>query len=148
MSDIEGLYPFLGEYNQHVQGRVTWSESELVIRVEAIGEKEWFHINFDDWFFLNFYYRQTKTITLLLHAHVCSSWDSVQFVKFRAKEQLNCRFMIQVMFNSSPTVSKHKIQLKLSVSSIIEWRLKTEIQTERTSGLTTLLQYFYSKYLK
>ena len=41
MSDIEGLYPLLGESKQHVQGRVTWSESELIIiRVEVIGEKE------------------------------------------------------------------------------------------------------------
>ena len=31
MSDIENLHPLLGESEQHIQGRVTWSESELVI---------------------------------------------------------------------------------------------------------------------
>ena len=31
MSDIEGLHLLLGEYKQHVQGGVTWSETKLVI---------------------------------------------------------------------------------------------------------------------
>ena len=31
MSDIEGLHPLLGESKQHVQGGMTWSESDLVI---------------------------------------------------------------------------------------------------------------------
>ena len=31
LSDIEGLHRLLGESKQHVQGRVIWSESELMI---------------------------------------------------------------------------------------------------------------------
>ena len=31
MSEMKGLHLLLGESKQHVQGRVTWSESELVI---------------------------------------------------------------------------------------------------------------------
>ena len=40
MSNIEGLHPLLGESKQHVQGRVTMSESETMICDEAVGEKE------------------------------------------------------------------------------------------------------------
>ena len=31
MSDIEGLHPLLEEQKQHVQGRMSWSESELMV---------------------------------------------------------------------------------------------------------------------
>ena len=31
ISDVEGLHPLLGKYKQNVQGRVTRSESELMI---------------------------------------------------------------------------------------------------------------------
>ena len=47
MSDIEGLHPLLGEQKQHVQGRVTRSESELMICDEAVGEKQGFYVNND-----------------------------------------------------------------------------------------------------
>ena len=40
MSDIEDLHPLLGEQKQQIQGRVTWSESKLMIRNQAIGEEE------------------------------------------------------------------------------------------------------------
>ena len=40
MSDNEGLHHVLGELEQHVQGRVTWSESELLIWDEVVGEKK------------------------------------------------------------------------------------------------------------
>uniref|UniRef100_UPI00358F6C93 lebercilin-like protein n=1 Tax=Myxine glutinosa TaxID=7769 RepID=UPI00358F6C93 len=36
MSDSEGLHPLLGEQKQHVQGGVTWSESELMTRSKTI----------------------------------------------------------------------------------------------------------------
>ena len=38
ISDIEGVHPLLGESKQHVQGGVTWSETELVIYDEVVGE--------------------------------------------------------------------------------------------------------------
>ena len=49
MSDIEGLHPLLGELKPHVQCRVTWSETKLVICDEVVGEKG-FHINCSDEF--------------------------------------------------------------------------------------------------
>ena len=44
MSGIEDLHPLLGEQKQHVQGRVTWSESKLMIGNQAIGEEEGFNV--------------------------------------------------------------------------------------------------------
>jgi len=49
MSDIEGLHSLLSEKKQHVQGGVTWSETQLVIW-DDVGGKEGFHINCDDGF--------------------------------------------------------------------------------------------------
>ena len=46
--DIEGLHPLLGEQKQHVQGRMTWSESELIVRDQALGEEEEFDVYCDD----------------------------------------------------------------------------------------------------
>ena len=43
MSGIEYLHPLLGEHKQHIQGRVTWSESKL-IENHAIGEEEGFNV--------------------------------------------------------------------------------------------------------
>jgi len=50
MSDIEGLHSLLSEKKQHVQGGVTWSETQLVIWDEIIREKEGFYVNCDDGF--------------------------------------------------------------------------------------------------
>ena len=44
MSGIEYLHPLLGEQKQHIQGRVTWSETKLMIRNQAIGEEEGFNV--------------------------------------------------------------------------------------------------------
>ena len=44
MSGIEDLHPLLGEQKQHIQGRVTWSETKLMIRNQAIGEEEGFNV--------------------------------------------------------------------------------------------------------
>ena len=44
MSCIEDLHPLLGEQKQHIQGRVTWSESKLMIGNQAIGEEEGFNV--------------------------------------------------------------------------------------------------------
>ena len=44
MSGIEDLHPLLGEQKLHIQGRVTWSETKLMIRNEAIGEEEGFDV--------------------------------------------------------------------------------------------------------
>ena len=44
MSDIEDLHPLLGEQKQHIQGRMTWSETKLRIGNQAIGEKEGFNV--------------------------------------------------------------------------------------------------------
>ena len=44
MSGIEYLHPLLGEQKQHIQGCVTWSESKLIIRNQAIGEEEGFNV--------------------------------------------------------------------------------------------------------
>ena len=48
MSDIEGLHQLVGEQKQHVQGRVTRSEADLMILDEVIGEKKGFYVNWDD----------------------------------------------------------------------------------------------------
>ena len=40
MSWIEDLHPLLGEQKQHIQSRVTWSGTKLLIRNQAIGEEE------------------------------------------------------------------------------------------------------------
>ena len=48
MSSIEDLHPFLGEQKQHIQGRVTWSETKLMITNQAIGEEEGFNVLSDD----------------------------------------------------------------------------------------------------
>ena len=44
MSGIEDLPPLLREQKQHIQGRVTWSESKLMNENQAIGEEEGFNI--------------------------------------------------------------------------------------------------------
>ena len=44
MSGIENLHPLWGEQKQHIQGRVTWSETKLMIGNQAIGEEEGFHV--------------------------------------------------------------------------------------------------------
>ena len=44
LSGIEDLHPLLGEQKQHIQGRVTWSETKLMIRNQAIGEEEGFDV--------------------------------------------------------------------------------------------------------
>ena len=45
MPDIEHLHPLLGEQKQqHIQGRVTWSETKLMIGNQAIGEEEGFNV--------------------------------------------------------------------------------------------------------
>ena len=44
MSGIEDLHPLLGEQKQHIQRRVTWSETKLMIGNEAIGEEEEFNV--------------------------------------------------------------------------------------------------------
>ena len=36
MSEIEGVHPSFREQKQHVQGRVTWSQSEVMVGVQAI----------------------------------------------------------------------------------------------------------------
>ena len=41
---IEDLHPLLGKQEQQVQGRVTWSESKLMIGNQAIGEEEGFNV--------------------------------------------------------------------------------------------------------
>ena len=44
MSCIEDLHALLGEQKQHIQGRVTWSETKLMIENQAIGEEEGFNV--------------------------------------------------------------------------------------------------------
>ena len=44
MSGIEDLHPLLGEQKQHIQGRVSWSETKLMIGNQAIGEDEGFNV--------------------------------------------------------------------------------------------------------
>ena len=50
MSGIEVLHSLLGEQEQQVQGRVTWSESKLMIGNQAIGEEEGFNVGSNDGF--------------------------------------------------------------------------------------------------
>ena len=50
MSGIEFLSPLLREQKQHIQGRVTWSETKLMSGSQAIGEEEGFHVESDDGF--------------------------------------------------------------------------------------------------
>ena len=50
MSGIEDLNPLIGEQKQHKQGRVSWSESKLMMRNHAIGEEEGFNVRSDDGF--------------------------------------------------------------------------------------------------
>ena len=49
ISDVEDLHPLLGKQKQHVQGRVTWSESKVMVRNQAIRE-EGFEVGSDDGF--------------------------------------------------------------------------------------------------
>ena len=44
MSGIEDLHPLLGEQKQLIQGGVTWSETNLMIGNQAIGEEEGFNV--------------------------------------------------------------------------------------------------------
>ena len=44
MSGIEDFHPLLGEQKQHIQSRVTWSETKLMIRNQAIEEEEGFNV--------------------------------------------------------------------------------------------------------
>ena len=44
MSVIDDLHLLLGEQKQHIQGRVTWSETKLMIGYQAIGEEEGFNV--------------------------------------------------------------------------------------------------------
>ena len=48
LSGIEDLHPLLGEQKQHIQGRVTWSETKLMIGNQDIGEEEGFNVGSDD----------------------------------------------------------------------------------------------------
>ena len=50
MSGIVDLHPLLGEQKQHIQGRVTWSESKLMIGNQAIREEEGFNVRSADGF--------------------------------------------------------------------------------------------------
>ena len=47
MSGSEDLHPLLGEQQQHIQGRVTWSETKLMIGNQAIEEEEGFNVRSD-----------------------------------------------------------------------------------------------------
>ena len=51
MMSNEDLHPFLGKQMQLVQGRVTWSESKLIIGNQSIGEEEGFNVRSDDEFY-------------------------------------------------------------------------------------------------
>ncbi len=48
MSSTEDLHQLLVEQKQHMQGRVTWSETKLMIGNQAIGEEEGFNVGSDD----------------------------------------------------------------------------------------------------
>ena len=50
MSGTEYLHPLLGEQKQHIEGRVTRSETKLMIGKQAIGEEEGFNVWSDDGF--------------------------------------------------------------------------------------------------
>ena len=43
-SGIQDLHPLLEEQKQDIQGRVTWSETKLMMRTQAIGEEEGFNV--------------------------------------------------------------------------------------------------------
>ena len=43
-SGIEDFHPLLGEQKLHIHGRMTWSESKLMIGNQAIGEEEGFNV--------------------------------------------------------------------------------------------------------
>ena len=47
MSGIEDFHPLLGEQKQHIQGRVTWSETKLMIGNQ---EEEGYNVRSDDGF--------------------------------------------------------------------------------------------------
>ena len=47
-SGIEDLHPLLGKQKQHLQGRMTWSSSKLIIGNPAIGEEEGFNVRSED----------------------------------------------------------------------------------------------------
>ena len=47
MFGIKELHPLLGKQEQHIQGRVTWSESKLMVGNQAIGEEEGFDVGSD-----------------------------------------------------------------------------------------------------
>ena len=40
MSGIEDLHPLFGEQKQHIQGRVTWSESKLMIEIKPLEKRK------------------------------------------------------------------------------------------------------------
>ena len=40
MSGIEDLHPLLGEQKQHVQGRVTWSETKLMMEIKPLEKRK------------------------------------------------------------------------------------------------------------
>ena len=40
MSGIEDLHPFLGGQKQHIQGRVTWSETKLMIEIRPLEKRK------------------------------------------------------------------------------------------------------------
>ena len=50
MFRTEDLHPLLEEQKQHIQGRVTWSESKLMIENQVIGEEKGFNVGRDDGF--------------------------------------------------------------------------------------------------
>ena len=50
MSGIEDLHPLLVKQELQVQGRVTWSESKLMIGNQAFGDEEGFNVGSDDGF--------------------------------------------------------------------------------------------------
>ena len=50
MSSTEYLHPLLRKQKQHVQGRVTWSKSKLMVGNQAIREEEGFDVRSDDGF--------------------------------------------------------------------------------------------------
>ena len=44
ISGIEYLHPLWGGQKQHIQGRVTWSETKLMVGNQAIGEEEGYNV--------------------------------------------------------------------------------------------------------
>ena len=45
MSGIEDLHPLLGKQEQQVQGKITWSESKLMIGNQAFEEEEGLNVS-------------------------------------------------------------------------------------------------------